>query len=144
MSMTTVAVIAVLVVGFVLIRIQLKRERIASGARQHQASLQDSRERIANLVSVRRKTTELALQHRRELARRRLELVQPDGYGIVDWTPWHKELTRFTDTVVKPCLTAHESRFTKVVKRIIDDIALVEAQEILAHGEVESASSEQA
>jgi hypothetical protein len=144
MSMTTVAVVAVLVVGFVLVRIQLKRERIASEARQQQASLQDSRERIANLVSVRRKTTELALEHRQELARRRLELVQPDGYGIVDWAPWHKELNRFTDTIVKPCLTARESRFTKVVKRIIDDIALVEAQEILARGEIESAPSNQA
>jgi hypothetical protein len=61
--MTTVAVIATLVIGFILVRIQLGRERIASEAKQQQINLQASRERIANMVNARRKATELAMHH---------------------------------------------------------------------------------
>jgi restriction system protein len=119
-SAVIIAVALLLVAGGIVVPIQLEKERRASKAAQEQRQLQHSRERILDMINVRRKTIEIVNQHERELARRHLLLVRPAAYGLIDWGPWRKEVTTFCNALVRTRLTANEVRFLKIAKAQID------------------------
>lgn len=113
-------VLALFVVGSFVIPMQLEKERLAAKKAQDERQLMNSRERILDMINVRRKTTEVVKQHERELGRRHLQLVRPAAYGLIDWGPWKKEIDMFCDALVRSRLTANEVRFLRIAKAQID------------------------
>lgn len=62
---------------------------------------------------LRDKIAEIVENNIETLARRRLQLLKTDPYGVTDTTKWNKEVRRFIDNVLKPKLTDSERHFER-------------------------------
>jgi restriction system protein len=130
MVTTFIVLSVVLLIGLLVVPRQLRKEKLASLKAYDERQLADSRERLLDMINVRRKTMEVVQLHERELGRRHLQLVRPAAYGLIDWVPWLKERNYFCDALIRQRLTPNETRFLKIAKAEIDRQAQL-AREIL-------------
>lgn len=66
--------------------------------------------RMKKRARTERKLEAIINKHLETLARKRLQKIKVDSYGIMDKTEWNSEVQYFFDNVVRPSLTDSEAR----------------------------------
>jgi restriction system protein len=107
-------------------------DKMTSRTRSHENLLASQALRREELRSAEESlegsTRKVLAEHLPTLARKRMQLLQPDDYGITDQTRWNKELDRFVQTVLLPRLSSTErallidqvGRLRPVIDNLID------------------------
>ena len=117
----------------------VKAAQAADLAQIQQQSLRKYQSQVYDpLGSAKKKTHQLVEERVETLARRRIELLKIDRYGVVDATGWNQEIQYFADKVVRPSLTVQEANAVatyglgKLMTELVEDRVRIRVEEIEA------------